>query len=556
MTHETVATEDGVQAQVSGAFLLGLTQSLLNLVEFIDEDIPFTLETLAPTDWYPYEFLTKTVEAIRVRKVPSEILFRAGVNFFRIWYHQGPGRTMVRSGLDWLNANQRSGGYNSVVRGGARHQIGWCDLLRMDRDAGLAVYEDMTAIPPEYVRGLFYEGCLLFDDMEYVQVDVAPEPCPDNPAFTKKIVTVRFRLVSAATPNLDARIDALRPGEKLDLSPDEIESLVWRHKSLRRRRSHELAYHDQIGVRLAEAISQSRRARDELSEAKARIEAAASAGIIGVWEWDITSGSLIWDTVMYRLYGLDPSQFGGTFHAWRKALHPEDRPRIDEEIAAAVRGERPFAPEFRVIWPDGSVHYIKVKSQTCFDEHGAPTRMIGVNYDQTEQKLIQSELDKLAYYDRLTNLPNRRLFEDQLERSLVHASRHERKLALLFIDLDRFKPINDQYGHQTGDWVLQRVAERISGLVRDADMVARIGGDEFLILLPDVGDRDGADFVAERIASAFERPFVTNDDKTLTVSASVGMSLFPDDGRSASDLIRFADVSMYRSKKSMQRGAA
>ena len=165
--------------------------------------------------------------------------------------------------------------------------------------------------------------------------------------------------------------------------------------------------------------------------------------------------------------------------------------------------------------------------------------------------------ETLGVHHRVTlELPNRRLFEDQLERSLVHAGRHERKLALLFIDLDRFKPINDQYGHQTGDWVLQRVAERISGLVRDADMVARIGGDEFLILLPDVGDRDGADFVAERIASAFERPFVTNDDKTLTVSASVGMSLFPDDGRSASDLIRFADVSMYRSKKSMQRGAA
>ncbi|WP_139379446.1 ATP-binding protein [Zoogloea sp. LCSB751] len=134
--------------------------------------------------------------------------------------------------------------------------------------------------------------------------------------------------------------------------------------------------------------------RSQLSEAKERLEAAASAGIVGVWDWDIPKDRLIWDKVMYQLYGLREEDFGEAYEAWARAIHPEDRPYTENEIQAALRGEREYAPQFRVVWPDGSVRYIQAMSHTSFDDQGRPVRMIGVNYDLTEQKKIELALEQ------------------------------------------------------------------------------------------------------------------------------------------------------------------
>ena len=142
-------------------------------------------------------------------------------------------------------------------------------------------------------------------------------------------------------------------------------------------------------------ITERKHAQLALWESKERLEAAASAGIVGVWDWDIPRNRLIWDKVMYQLYGLAPGMFGEAYEAWARAIHPEDRAHTEGEIQAALRGEREYAPEFRVIWPDGSVHYIKAMSHTTFDDQGRPQRMIGVNYDLTEQKQVQHALDQM-----------------------------------------------------------------------------------------------------------------------------------------------------------------
>lgn len=156
-----------------------------------------------------------------------------------------------------------------------------------------------------------------------------------------------------------------------------------------------IAFHD---------ISERKQAEAELWQSKERLEAAASAGIVGIWDWDIVADRLIWDKVMCQLYGMPPGGFGGTYDEWTRAVHPEDLPHAEAEVQAALRGEREYAPEFRVIWPDGSVHHIKAASRTTFDDQGRPFRMIGVNYDITEQKkaehmlaAVNVELQQFAY---------------------------------------------------------------------------------------------------------------------------------------------------------------
>ena len=139
-------------------------------------------------------------------------------------------------------------------------------------------------------------------------------------------------------------------------------------------------------------ITERKLAEKALHESRERLEAAASAGIVGVWDWDIPNNRLIWDKVMYQLYGIREEDFGGAYEAWVAALHPDDKDYTEREVQAAMCGERDYAPEFRVIWPNGSIHHIKAASRITFDEQGKPLRMVGVNYDQTDQKSIEAML--------------------------------------------------------------------------------------------------------------------------------------------------------------------
>ncbi len=285
------------------------------------------------------------------------------------------------------------------------------------------------------------------------------------------------------------------------------------------------------------------------TQRKNRLEEAASAGDVGIWEWDVVSNKLVWDKVMYQLYGLRESDFGGAYEAWASALHPEDKERTENEIQAALRGEREYAPEFRVVWPDGSIHYIKAVSHTTFDDQGKPLRMVGVNYDLTEQKNIQLELNNLAFYDRLTNLPNRRLLDDRLAQSIALAKRDYHKIALLFIDLDKFKPVNDTHGHAVGDLLLKHVSERIQKCLRASDTVSRIGGDEFVVLLPAIDTVDEAVKVAEKIRATLEHPFEMDGSLILDISCSIGVALYPDHAVNARGLMLLGDEAMYKAKK-------
>lgn len=179
---------------------------------------------------------------------------------------------------------------------------------------------------------------------------------------------------------------------------------------------------------------------------------------------------------------------------------------------------------------------------------GPVTHYVAVLRDITERKQLEKEIAQLAFFDTLTQLPNRRLFNDRLTQSLARAQREQSSLALMFIDLDKFKPINDTYGHEAGDSVLQAVARRIESSLRASDTAARVGGDEFLVLLPDLQSKDDALAVAEKIRLALEQPFVTSNGVTLLASASIGIAIYPDQARIQEDLLRLGDRAMYEAK--------
>ena len=187
------------------------------------------------------------------------------------------------------------------------------------------------------------------------------------------------------------------------------------------------------------------------------------------------------------------------------------------------------------------------------DNSGAITHYVGVFSDITKVKESQDKLDHMAHHDPLTALPNRLLFQDRLQHALQRAARNHEQLAILFIDLDRFKNVNDTLGHHVGDELLKQVAGALSGRLRDGDTLARLGGDEFIVLLENVDGQFGAGHVAEKLMAMFEQPFMVSDYE-LFVTGSVGISLYPHDAEDLNMLIRNADVAMYQAKARGRNG--
>ncbi len=195
----------------------------------------------------------------------------------------------------------------------------------------------------------------------------------------------------------------------------------------------------------------------------------------------------------------------------------------------------------------GEVYWEEARIAPVRDAAGDITHYVAVKLNITDRKQAQERLVYMATHDPLTQLPNRSLFFDRVGQSLELAKRHGAKLALLFIDLDKFKPINDTWGHAVGDLLLRAVAQRLTDRVRATDTVGRIGGDEFVVLLHEVADEEAAIKVAEALGEALRQPFAVADHD-LTISASIGIALYPDHGEDASALTRHADAAMYQAK--------
>lgn len=230
-------------------------------------------------------------------------------------------------------------------------------------------------------------------------------------------------------------------------------------------------------------------------------------------------------------------------------LHPEVAEDVRANRDKLIRGElQTVNHERQLLRKDGSLIWVNHATSLARGQNGEPRHFITVAEDISVRKRAEAQLTQLAHYDVLTSLPNRMLFYDRLKHALAEAKRNQWMVGMMFVDLDRFKNINDTLGHAVGDCLLQQVAERLKESVRSSDTVGRLGGDEFAVVLSNLANARDADAVAQKIMASFSEPFRL-DQAELFVTASIGITLYPDDSADVDALIRNADISMYRAKE-------
>jgi diguanylate cyclase (GGDEF)-like protein/PAS domain S-box-containing protein len=270
------------------------------------------------------------------------------------------------------------------------------------------------------------------------------------------------------------------------------------------------------------------------------------------WMTDTEQKELIYVSPAYQeISGQKLETLAANPRSWLEAVHPDDRERVRAARREAVNGA--YDETFRLVRPDGTLRWIHDRAFPVEDETGAVYRIAGIAEDVTSRKLAEEQLLNLAHYDVLTGLPNRVLFYDRLKQSLAQARRNQWNVGVMFIDVDRFKNVNDTLGHAVGDKLLKQVSQRLTGSVRADDTVGRLGGDEFAIVLAHLTSSQDANLVAQKIMASFNEPFRL-DGAEIFVTGSIGITLFPDDSTDQDTLIKNADAAMYRAKELGRNG--
>ncbi|MGH8569792.1 MAG: diguanylate cyclase domain-containing protein, partial [Gammaproteobacteria bacterium] len=259
--------------------------------------------------------------------------------------------------------------------------------------------------------------------------------------------------------------------------------------------------------------------------------------------WDICRDT-VWQSDDYEPSIGDRSMGSGET-SWTERVHPDDLERVMDGVFATIKGqENAWSDEYRFHRGDGSYAEVQDRGFIIRDGQGRAVRMVGAMLDITERKLAEARIEALAYHDPLTGLPNRALLLDRLTQTLARAEREDLSSAVLFLDLDRFKAINDSLGHAVGDELLRQTAERLRTAIRKEDTVARIGGDEFVILIAQIGDAENAAGIASKVLAALRVPFIIYEHE-LSVMASCGIAISPADGTEAPMLLPHADTALY-----------
>jgi diguanylate cyclase (GGDEF)-like protein/PAS domain S-box-containing protein len=234
--------------------------------------------------------------------------------------------------------------------------------------------------------------------------------------------------------------------------------------------------------------------------------------------------------------------------SWFASLHPEDAPALNKLWHRLVTEHEDMACEARLVATNGSISWAYIQATSLHSKEGKLLGFLGSLSDISELKKAQIQMENLAFYDPLTGLANRRLFKNRLAKSVKSVQRTNSSIALLFLDLDQFKRINDTLGHDIGDALLKEIARRLDNNVRENDTVCRIGGDEFTILLIDVNNTNDVRIVAEKILLSLARPFMLNGQEIMS-TVSIGITMTPEDSIEPNTLMKNADLAMYRAKE-------
>jgi diguanylate cyclase (GGDEF)-like protein/PAS domain S-box-containing protein len=302
-------------------------------------------------------------------------------------------------------------------------------------------------------------------------------------------------------------------------------------------------------------VTERRRVENELRERERRLARserhlalAQRVGGVGSIERNLPNGAAFWSEEFYRLTGLDPATTETSREILLSIVHPDDRHQMADLMARSRLGQHTEPFEFRIVRAGGETRWLNRSAETLRRDDGTPYAYIATFNDITNRKHDEERIVYQANYDNLTGLPNRALFINRLGHALNAAGRGTQRLAVMFVDLDGFKMVNDTLGHDVGDELLGEAARRLLASFRSGDTVARFGGDEFVVLMPGLASLEDVPRAAQRAIAALEEPFRPRSFETF-VSASIGIAVYPDDAADVHGLLTNADAAMYRAKE-------
>jgi diguanylate cyclase (GGDEF)-like protein/PAS domain S-box-containing protein len=268
---------------------------------------------------------------------------------------------------------------------------------------------------------------------------------------------------------------------------------------------------------------------------------------LGSWDIDLVTGRLDWSQELYEIYGMTPGVNVPQPDELWKHDHPDDAQLVLQTVSRARYDGTQYNLDHRIVRIDGETRWVQEQGEYLYDSAGKPNRFIGTMLDITERKRAEERVEYLAGHDQVTGLPNYSLLLDRLRQSLVQAHRDGGAVAVAYLDVDRFKGVNDAVGYDAGDDVLREIARRLLTSVSPSDSVSRAGGDEFIIILPNIQKSTDIGGKARKILHVFDSPFQAAD-REFHFTASMGISVYPSDIGDASQLIRNADMAMYQGK--------
>jgi diguanylate cyclase (GGDEF)-like protein/PAS domain S-box-containing protein len=298
-------------------------------------------------------------------------------------------------------------------------------------------------------------------------------------------------------------------------------------------------------------ITERKQAENTIALTQLRHEEAQRIAHLGHWTHDLTTDELIWSDENYRIFGVEPGS-ANTYETFLETVHPDDREFVNHAYTDAVKNGTPYDIEHRLLMKDGSIKWVHERCETDYADDGSPLRSMGTALDITKHKKAEENIHRLAFYDPLTQLPNRRLLLDRLQQAMAVGKRRGLHGAVLFLDLDHFKKVNDTQGHTIGDLLLVEVAGRLRSCMREGDSIARLGGDEFVVLLEELSHQSDeaatqAELVAEKIRDELSQPYALKGFE-CHITPSSGINLFHGHQESVEELLQHADVAMYQAK--------